>query len=348
MGKAFTLQEIADQIKGEVIGNPSFRIKGISPLETAQEGHLSFLSNPKYKKKAETTRASAIIVSIEARIKGKHLIVVQNPLLALARALEMFHPEEYIPTGISPDARIGKDCELGKNLSIFPFVTIGNHCKIGKGTRLFPGVSIGNNCTLGEETIIYSNVSIYQKSTIGSRVIIHSGTTVGSDGYGFATDQGRHYKIPQLGRVTIGDDVEIGSNCSIDRGTMDDTVIGNGTKIDNLVQIAHNVIIGEHSLIVAQVGISGSSKLGKGVIFAGQSGAAGHLSIGDHAVIAAKSAVFQDVPSKTFVAGNPAIHHMQWKKAQITFKQLPEIREELLKLKKKVEQLEEQLKKESE
>ena len=348
MGRTFTLKEIADRISGDVVGNSSINIRGVSPLETAKEGFLSFLSNPRYKKKTETTNASAIIVSKEAGIEGRNLIVVENPLLALAQVLEMFHVEDPVPTGISSDARIGKDCELGEDLSIFPFVTMGDHCKIGKRVRLFSSVSIGNHCTIGDDTTIYSNVSMYRQSKIGSRVIIHSGTVVGSDGYGFATDKGKHHKIPQVGGVVIEDDVEIGSNCTIDRGTMNDTVIGEGTKIDNLVQIAHNVIIGEHSLIVAQSGISGSTKIGRGVIFAGQSGAAGHLKIGDYAVIAAKSAVFQDVPPKTFVAGSPAVNHLLWKKAQAIFKRLPEMRKDILKLKEKVEKLEKQLKKESE
>jgi UDP-3-O-[3-hydroxymyristoyl] glucosamine N-acyltransferase len=341
-----TLQEIADRIQGRVRGDPSVPIKGVSPLETAKKGELSFLANPKYKMKAETTKASALIISKETQIEGKNFIVVENPLLALAHVLEIFHAEKYVPTGVSPDARIGRDCDLGKDLSLFPFVTIGERCKIGNRVRLHPSVSIADDCIIGDDAIIYANVSLYRRSRIGSRVLIHSGTAVGSDGYGFASEKGKHHKIPQVGGVIIEDDVEIGSNCSIDRGAMNDTVIHRGTKIDNLVQIAHNVIIGEDSLIVAQVGISGSTKMGKGVIFAGQSGAAGHLTIGDHAVIAAKSAVFQDIPPKTFVAGNPAVHHMQWKKAQVTFRQLPEIREEIIKLKEKLERLEKRLNKE--
>ncbi len=346
MGQTLTLQEIAERIQGTVVGNPSVPIKGVRPLDTAKKGHISFLANPKYKKKAETTRASALIISKEMEIKGKNLILVGNPLLALARVLEIFHAERYVPTGVHSDARIGKDCDLGEDVSIFPFVTIGDRCRIGNKVRLHPFVSIADDCIIEDDTILYASVSVYRKSRIGSRVIIHSGTVVGSDGYGFASEKGKHHKIPQVGGVVIGDDVEIGSNCTIDRGAMNDTVIQSGTKIDNLVQIAHNVIIGEDSLIVAQVGISGSTKLGKGVIFAGQSGVAGHLTIGDHAVIAAKSAVFQDVPPKTFVAGNPAVHHMQWKKAQAIFRQLPEIREEIIKLKEKLEQLEERLSKE--
>lgn len=346
MVQTLTLKEIANRIQGEVVGDPSVIIQGVSPLETATAGKLSFLANPKYRKKAEESQASALIISKEAKIEGRNLIIVENPLRALAQVLEIFHAESYMPKGVSPDARIGKDCELGNDLSIYPFVTIGDRCKIGKRVRLFPFVSIGDDCVIGDDAILYSNVSLYQKSRIGSRVIIHSGTVVGSDGYGFATEKGKHYKIPQVGGVRIGDDVEIGSNCSIDRGTMNDTVISSGTKIDNLVQIAHNVFIGEDSLIIAQVGIAGSTRLGKGVIFAGQSGAIGHLTIGDHAVITSKSAVFQDVPPKTFVAGIPAVHHMHWKKAQTVFKRLPEMREEILRLKEMVEQLEKRLNKE--
>ncbi|MEW5807541.1 MAG: UDP-3-O-(3-hydroxymyristoyl)glucosamine N-acyltransferase [Acidobacteriota bacterium] len=343
MGKEWTLKEIADRVRGDVAGDPALIIKGVMPLETARDGFISFLSNPRYKDKARTTEASAIIVSRDMVLEGKSLIRVENPYLAFAIVLEMFHAEEHIPTGISPDARYGKGCNLGKEISIAPLVTIGDNCVIADRVRLFPGVHVADDCFIGAETIIYANVSIYRKSKIGSRVIIHSGTVVGSDGYGFATDRGKHHKIPQVGGVVIEDDVEIGSNCSIDRGTMGDTVIRRGTKIDNLVQIAHNVVIGEDSLIVAQVGISGSTEIGKGVIFAGQSGAAGHLKIGDGAIIAAKSAVFEDIPPKAYVAGYPAIDNMRWKRSQITFERLPEFRNEIVKLRERIDWLEKKL-----
>ena len=346
MARELTLQEIAERVKGEIIGDPSLIIKGIQPIETAESGYISFLSNPRYKSKAIITRASAIIVSKETEIEGKNLIRVENPYLAFAFVLELFHAEDYTPLGISEWAQIGKGCKLGEKLSVHPFVFIGNDCSIGNGVQLFPGVSIGDGCVIGDDTIVYAHVSIYKRSRIGSRVIIHSGTVIGSDGYGFATDKGKHHKILQLGSVVIEDDVEIGSNCSIDRGTMGVTIIRRGTKIDNLVQIAHNVVVGEDSLIVAQVGISGSTELGKNVTFAGQAGAAGHLKIGDGAIIAARSAVFEDVPPKAFVAGYPAVDNMKWKRAQITFNRLPEFREEIKQLKKRIEELEKIVKKE--
>ena len=346
MGRELTLQEIARRVNGTVCGDPSIIVRGIRPLDTAESGHISFLSNPRYKKSAAESLASAIIASREAQVEGKNLVRVENPYLAFAIVLELFHAEELKPLGISEQAQIGKDCKLGADLSIFPFVHIGNNCRIGNGVRLFPGVVVGDECTIGEQTTIYANVSIYRQVRIGSRATVHSGTVIGSDGYGFATDRGKHHKILQVGGVVVGDDVEIGSNCSIDRGTMGDTVIERGTKIDNLVQIAHNVVIGEDSLIVAQVGISGSTELGKSVIFAGQAGAAGHLKIGDGAVIAARSAVFEDVPPKAYVAGYPAVDSMQWKRAQITFNRLPEFREEIKKLKERVAELEKLLQKE--
>ncbi len=342
----YTLQQIAEKVQGEIAGDPSLIIRNVRPLETAEEGSLSFLSNPRYKGKAIDTRASAIIVSRGVEIEGKNLIRVENPYRAFGIALELFHAEEYEPIGISGDAKIGTNCRLGKRLSVHPFVSIGDDCIIGDGVRIFSGVSIGNGCSIGKDTVIHANVSIYNRTRIGSHVIVHSGTVIGSDGYGFATENGKHYKILQVGGVVIEDDVEIGSNCSIDRGTMGDTIIHKGTKIDNLVQIAHNVSIGENSLIVAQVGISGSTEVGKNAIFAGQSGAAGHLKIGDGAIIAAKSAVFDDVPPKAYVAGYPAIDNMQWKKAQILFGKLPEVRNQLRSLNERLDKIEKMMKKE--
>ncbi len=346
MGREYTLQQIAEKVHGEVVGDTSLIIRNIRPLETAEEGSLSFLSNPRYKSKAKDTRASAIIVSRGVEIEGKSLIRVENPYRAFGIALELFHAEEYAPIGISSEAKIGTHCTLGKRLSIHPFVSIGDDCIIGDGVRIFSGVSIGDGCSISEDTVIHSNVSIYARTRIGSRVIIHSGTVIGSDGYGFATEKGKHYKILQVGGVIIEEDVEIGSNCSIDRGTMGDTIIHKGVKIDNLVQIAHNVIIGENSLIVAQVGISGSTEVGKNAIFAGQAGAAGHLKIGEGAVIAAKSAVFSDVAPKAYVAGYPAVDNMQWKRAQILFGKLPEIRDQLRSLHERMERIEKMMKKE--
>jgi len=327
-----SLDELASHLGGWVEGDGSLVVERVAPLQAAGPRDLSFLSNPRYLAEARATRAGGVIVARGVELPGRTLLVVPDPYLALAGALELLHP--YMPPspGISPQAVIGKGCSLGRDVVIQAGVVVGDDCAIGDRCVLMPGVVLGRGATLGEDDVLHPNVVVHDRCRLGNRVIIHAGTVIGSDGFGFAKDGDKYRKIPQVGNVVVEDDVEIGSNVSVDRATLGSTVIGQGTKIDNLVQIGHNVQIGENSVLVAQVGISGSTRLGKGVTFAGQSGAVGHIDIGDGVIVGAKSAVTHDLPAGSFVIGHPAIEAGLWKRAMAVFARLPEMRRRLLRL----------------
>ena len=285
-------------------------ISGIGTLKGALPDQISFLDNPKYLKDLSQTKAAAVLVSkkYESAVpKGCIALVDEEPYLKLALASKFFAPDIMKKEGKEPT--FGKDCNIGSNVSFGKDVVIGNRVAI------MPGCYIGDDVEIGDDTTIYPNVTIYHQCKIGSKCIIHSGTVIGSDGYGFAhTKDGKHIKLYQLGNVVIEDDVEIGSNCSIDRGALDSTVIKEGVKIDNLVHIAHNCEIGEYSLIIGQVGISGSTKLGRNVVMGGQSGTAGHLEIGAFATIAARGGVTKSIPGNRVYAGFPLMEHKRWLK----------------------------------
>jgi UDP-3-O-[3-hydroxymyristoyl] glucosamine N-acyltransferase len=337
---SMTLKTLAEAVEGRVIGNPDLVIRGAAGLEEAREGEITFLANPKYAPMLRETKASAVILSKPGPGISCSQLIVSDPYYAFSRILTMLTETAFRPNGISPQASIGKGARLGRDVSIHPFVTVGDRAVIGDRVTLFPGVYIGEETEIGDDSLIYPNVSIREKVTVGRRVIIHSGTVVGSDGFGFATHEGRHHKIPQIGTVLIGDDVEIGANVAVDRAAMGKTVIRRGTKIDNLVQIAHNVIIGEDCLIVSQVGISGSTGIGHHVTLAGQTGVAGHLTIGDHVVAGGRTGVTKDIDSHRVVSGFPAMPHRQWLEAQAVFTHLPELRKRIKELESKLEQLE--------
>jgi UDP-3-O-[3-hydroxymyristoyl] glucosamine N-acyltransferase len=271
------------------------------------------------------------------------VILVGDPYFAFAKIVQFFHTQPYRPLGISPLASIGKGVQLGKDLSIHPFVRIEDHTRIADRVTLYPGTFVGEGCEIGEDCLIYPNVTIREKTRIGKRVILHSGTVIGSDGFGFATREGRHHKILQVGTVVIEDDVELGANVTVDRAALGKTVIKRGTKVDNLVQIAHNVVIGEDCLIVAQVGISGSTELGHHVILAGQVGVIGHLKIGEGVRVGAQSGVVQDIPPGQTVSGSPTIPHRKWLRLQAAIPELPEVIKRVRDLEKKVETLEKTL-----
>ena len=266
-----TLGEIADFVGGQFDGARETRVAGVAPLADATERHVSFLANPKYAPQLDTTKAAAVLVGSDAPASPR-FIRVDNPYFAMARIVARWFAERPMPGGISPMASIAKSAKLGKNAGVGPFVTIGDNVVIGDNVKIFPNVAIDAETTIGDDTIIYPLVSIYYRSRIGRRCIIHSGAVIGGDGYGFATEGGKHHKIPQVGIVRIEDDVEIGAGTTIDRAALGETVIGEGTKIDNLVQIGHNVKVGKHCLLVSQVGIAGSTELGDYVVMAGQSG----------------------------------------------------------------------------
>jgi UDP-3-O-[3-hydroxymyristoyl] glucosamine N-acyltransferase len=306
MPPSVPLSTIVEYVSGRYDG-PDAAIVGVAPLGDAGETQISFLSNPKYAPQLESTRAAAVLVANELEGDSPRWIRVANPYAAMARVLARFFAERPAPRGISDHAAIAATARVGQNAAIGAFVSIGDGVVIGDDVVIYPNVTIEPNCTIGNHTIIYPQVSIYFGSTIGRRCILHSGVVVGSDGYGFAQEGGRHHKIPQVGIVRIEDDVEIGAGTTIDRAALGETVIGEGTKIDNLVQIGHNVKIGKHCLLVSQVGIAGSTELGDYVVVAGQSGFAGHLKIGSRVQVAAKSAVLEDVPDDAKVMGIPAV-----------------------------------------
>lgn len=340
-----TLKEIAELIDGQVIGNDSIVITGVSGIKEAREGDITFVANPKYFSLIEKTRASAIITSRDITTAPKPIICTENPSLAFAKIVSLIAPNEVKhPKGIHPTAILGKNVSLGCDVAIGPYAVIEDEILIGDRTIIYAGCFIGHHTRIGSDTLIYPNVSIRERVTIGKRVIIHSGTVIGSDGFGFVTIKGLHHKIPQIGTVEIGDDVEIGANVTIDRARFDKTVIGSGTKIDNLVQIAHNVIIGENSIIVAQAGISGSTTIGKGVTLAGQAGLVGHITVGDSAVVAAQAGVTKSIPANTTVSGYPAKPHDVAKRINACVQNLPKLYNTVAELKKKIEELESKLK----
>ena len=341
-----TLKEIAKLVDGEITGDSSVVITGVAGIKEAEAGDITFLANPKYTPLINTTHAAAIITDYDVAGASKPLIRTKNPSLAFAKVISSFTPQEQIkPSGIHPTAIIGKGASLGKNVAVGPYVVIEDEVSLGDNSIVYAGTFIGHHAKIGSNALIYPNVSIRERVLIGKNAIIHSGTVIGSDGFGFAAVEGKYCKIPQIGIVEIGDDVEIGANVTIDRARFAKTVIGNGTKIDNLVQIAHNVIVGENSLIIAQAGISGSTIIGNNVIIAGQAGLVGHIKIGDGAILAAQAGVTKSVPENTVVSGYPARKHETAIKVNACVQNLPKLYEEIKELKNKIEELQEKLKK---
>jgi len=314
--------EIVEFVDGSYAGPRDLEIAGVAPLSAAGDGQLSFLSNPKYAPQLATTGAGAILVSKSLEGDDRRFIRVDDPYFSLARVVARWFAKRPAPIGVSPQAAVSPSARLGKNVAVGAFTSIGDDVTIGDDTVIYPNVTIEPGTTIGSDCVVYPQVSIYNGTKIGDRCVIHSGVVIGSDGYGFATHGGRHHKIPQVGIVRIEDDVEIGAGTTIDRAALGETVIGEGTKIDNLVQIAHNVRVGKHCLLVAQVGIAGSTELGDYVVVAGQSGFAGHLKIGSGVQVAAKSAVLDDVPDNTKVMGIPAVPFRQFARREAMMKRL--------------------------
>ena len=340
-----TLQELATIIGGEVLGDANLKISGISSLDEAKEGDIAFIAQRKYLGKAKTTKASAIIVAHKLEETEKPLIVTGNPYLAYAKVATLFYRTAHPVLGVDPHAVIGEGARIGKEVSVYPFVFIGKEVTVSDGVVIYPHSFIGDGTFIDVGTIIYPNVSVREHCRIGKRVIIHSGTVIGSDGFGFAPEGKGYCKIPQVGTVQIDDDVEIGANNTIDRGALGKTWIKRGVKTDNLVHIAHNVVIGEDTLLVAQVGISGSTTIGNHVTLGGQVGVVGHLEIGDNTLVGAKTGVSGSVPANTIVSGYPHMPHRQWLKSSRCYPLLPEMRKTLAALGKKVTVLEDKLRK---
>ncbi|HIE64881.1 MAG: UDP-3-O-(3-hydroxymyristoyl)glucosamine N-acyltransferase [Nitrospira sp.] len=337
---AISLSEIAKMLEGRVIGDPHLRITGVSSIEEAMPGDITFVSNPRYRSWVASTQASALIIPEEIQGVSASLLLVENPYYAFAQLLAYFHPAQPHAVGIDSRVSMGEGVVLGEKVSIGPFVTLEDGVTIGEGVRIGSGVFVGEGSEVGDSSLIYPNVTLREGVKIGKRVIIHCGTVVGSDGFGFVPRQGRYHKVPQVGGVIVEDDVELGANVTVDRATMGNTVIGRGTKVDNLVQIGHNVLIGEDTILVSQVGISGSTEIGRHVTLAGQVGVAGHLKIGDQVIVGGKSGITKDIPSGETVSGFPPVPHKAWLKAQATFRKLPALRNQVRALEEKITRLE--------
>ena len=340
--KCATLKELAELVGGTLRGDGLLKITGVASLEDARGGDISFVSSPRYRKLAATTEASALVVSpqLADTVKDKPLIVAEDPYRAFAKIIAYFVPLRHPFSGISKEAFIDPSATIADGVTIGAGVFVAAGAQIGSRTVLYPGVFVGEDVVIGEDTLIYSNVSIREGSKIGSRVVIHCNSVVGSDGFGYIPDGRKHMKIPQVGNVVIEDDVEIGACVTIDRATTGTTLIGRGTKIDNLVQIGHNVKVGHNTIIVAQNAIAGSVRVGNNVTLAGQVGIVGHIDIADGTVVGAKSLVTSAIKDGGNYTGYPAIEHKRWLRAQAIVSKLPELNERLKELEQKVKRLE--------
>jgi UDP-3-O-[3-hydroxymyristoyl] glucosamine N-acyltransferase len=341
MDKLETLQALAAMVDGIAVGDIGRQISGIEAIDSAGPMQITFLAKSKEARLLESTGAGAAIVP--RNVTGPAnlpLIQVSDPYLAAAIIHNHFLAAPFVATGVHVRAMIGEKCVLGEEISIGPMAVLGNRVQVGERVTIGPGVVIEDDVVIGDDCTIKANVTICNGSVLGNRVIIHPGTVIGSDGYGYATTKrGEHVKRPQVGCVRIDDDVEIGANCCIDRATFGLTWIKAGAKIDNLVQIAHNVVVGENSLIVAQVGIAGSCVLGRNVVLGGQAGLAGHLRLGDRVMVAAQSGIHGNHQAGEVLGGTPAIPVRQWAKCSSVYARLPELHSEVRKLSKAVAQL---------
>ncbi len=340
-----TLAEIAERTGGRLFGDAQCEITGVADIRDAGPGDITFVANPRYLRDLSTTRASAVIIAEDvAPPEGRSGLVHANPSLAFAQVVETLFPPPARPQpGVHPGSIIDPSVSLGADVSIGPFVVIEAGGRVGDRTVLAPFVYIGAEAHVGADCLLYPHVSVRERCVLGDRVIVHCGTVIGSDGYGYVQIGSRHEKIPQLGTVEIGDDVEIGANVCIDRARFDKTVIERGTKIDNLVQVAHNVRIGQDSLIVAQVGISGSTTIGDNVTMAGQSGVAGHITIGDGAILTGKAGATKDVPPGAIVSGVPARPLAEVRRGQAALMQAGQWTRRMHALEQRVAELEQAL-----
>lgn len=339
-----SLAVLADLVGGFVSGDPSTSISGVAPLDVASPKHLSFLTNPKYQEQALGSRAAAIIVhpSLEGCV-DKPLLLVDNPYLAFAKILTYFEVTDHVGKGILDGAHVHPKATVGDDVTISPGCVVCAGATIGRGTYLAPNVVVSEDAVVGEDCLLHANVTVREKCVLGNRVIIQPGAVIGADGFGFAPDGHKYFKIPQVGYVVIEDDVEIGACSCIDRGTLGITRIARGAKIDNLVQVGHNAQVGEDTLLVSQVGISGSTIIGNHCTFGGQAATAGHIKIGDNVTVAARGGITKSVEANQTLAGLPPMPHRDWLKMSMSMTHLPEMRRELKRLQKQVEVLQRKL-----
>jgi len=335
-----TLAELAQSVKAELLGDGNTEITGINSLDAAQAGELTLVVDVPRLTEAQASPATAFIVppklSGQETLRGRNLLIATNAKLAFARAIQAFYATPYEARGVSQDLILGEDSRIGIDCSVHPRVTIGCRSIVGDRVTLHPGTVIGDDCRIGDDTVLFPNVSVYNGTEIGSRCRIHSGTVIGSDGFSFTPDEeGRQFKLLQVGRVIIEDDVEIGANCCVDRAGFGETRIRRGAKFDNLIQIGHNVEIGEDTVVAALAGFSGGTKIGKSCIIAGQIGTNQHITIGDGAVITARTGVTKSVEAGKLMGGMmPAMDYQDWRRSQVLYSRLPELFARLKKLEK--------------
>ena len=334
------LEKIAELVGGTLKGDGSLEISGLQGLEQAQKGHITFLSKKLLLDTLNRSQVSAVLVK-EAVDTSISQVIVASPELAFARLLREFHPEPKPKPGIHDRAVVGENVKLGEQVTLSAGVCVGNDVVIGDHVHLFPNVVVGEGCQIGSHTIIHPNVTLYRNTELGNHVILHSGVVVGADGFGYTLDEkGAHFKINQIGRVVIEDHVEIGANSCIDRAAMGTTRIKQGTKIDNLVQVAHNCTVGEHSILVAQVGLAGSCTLGHHVVLAGQVGVADHVTLGDQVTLTAQSGTFRSIESNQVYGGHPAVPLGEWKKYVTVLPKLPELARKMRDLETRLKEIE--------
>jgi len=333
------LSELAELVGGSLLGDSDIEISGVTNIEEAGPGQITFAVPPHIEKAAKSA-AGAVIIPDTVTEFNKPAIRVANPRLAFTKLLEIFNPPPKVARGVHPTAIIGEGVKLGNNVAIMAYVVIADNVEIGDNTIIYPHTYIGEDCKIGADVIIYPNVTVREGCIIGNGCIIHCNAAIGSDGFGFVTVDGRHHKVPQVGNVVIEDNVEIGAHTAIDRATTGSTIVKRGTKIDNLVHIAHNDVVGENCLFVAQTGIAGSVTIGNNVTFAGQTGCAGHLTIGDNCVFAARTGIIGDVPSNSFYAGFPARPHKEWLRTEANIRKVPDLIKKIRELEKRLALLE--------
>ncbi len=336
-----SLSALAELLGGTVAGSGEFEISGAAGIADAGPDQITFIGGDEFLKELSSSKAGAVLAPLDSPGLDKPTLLVKNPKLAFARVLELFYVKPYAGTGISDKASIAPTAVIGRECSIHAFAVIGEGAVVGDRVTIQSGCFVGEGSTVGDDTVIHANACIGAHSSVGRRVIIHAGTVLGSDGFGFVTEGGKHHKIPQVGVVVIEDDVEIGANCTIDRATLGKTVIKKGTKIDNLVHIAHNVTIGEHCLLAGQTGIAGSSSLGNYVVLGGQAGVADHVSVGDRVMAGGGSAITHDVDPGQVIAGYNAMPLRDWLRVQVILPRLPELKKLLAQLEKQVKELKE-------
>jgi len=339
-----TLNELAGYLGGNVLGDGNLAVNGLAPLENAGPDKITFLANPRYASKVAETGAGAVLMAPGGERYGRNVIEVANPYLGFAKLLTLFYTQPHPPLGVLAGANIGTGVTLAEGVSVYPGACIGNNVTIGNRTVIHSGAVLYEGTIVGDDCVIHANVVVRDRCRIGNRCIIQPGAVIGSDGFGYAPDGGSYYRIPQIGIVVLEDDVEIGANTCIDRAALEVTLIRRGTKLDNLVQIAHNCQIGEDCMIVSQVGISGSAKIGNHVTLAGQVGVAGHLSIGDNVMVGAQSGVPSSLEANAGYSGSPTMPHKEWLRAMAVVPRLPELKKTVNALEKRIAELESKLK----